>query len=64
MKVPEHIKVDLALRRAKRFEFDPYRARIVAVILAILVAVAIMWGLVLAAFSSTSINIHGCMTVM
>ena len=62
MKIPEQIKIDLALRRAERLEFDPYTIKVAGIYLAIFFSLAIIILFVYAILSY--VVPHTCMPVM
>tara|TARA_R110002111_G_scaffold129909_1_gene194724 strand:+ start:798 stop:995 length:198 start_codon:yes stop_codon:yes gene_type:complete len=52
MKIPEQIKIDLALRRAERLEFDPYAIKMVGIYL------AVFFGIFITAFMTYAVFSH------
>lgn len=64
MKIPEHIRVNLALRRAARCEWDPYSTQLVGMLLAVGFGVAIICLMIFAIFAKLLPHINCGLTVM
>ncbi|MEZ6193519.1 MAG: hypothetical protein R3C45_19795 [Phycisphaerales bacterium] len=63
MKIPEHIRIDLALRRAARFGQDHFASHVAMVLLAIAFGLGMILFLLYAFFSQAGIH-RGMMYVM